>query len=218
MQLEIWSDVVCPWCYIGKRRLEAALAEFTHADEVDLVWRSFELDPSAPPMREGDYVGRLASKYGTSAEQAQAMIDRMTETGAGAGLDLAFAKARPGNTFDAHRLLHLAHERGVQDALKERLFAATFTEGEPIGDRDALVRLAADVGLDPDEARAVLDSDAYGEDVRAEEAQAQAYGISGVPFFVVDRTFGVSGAQSSAVLLEVLQKAWDDTHATADRS
>jgi predicted DsbA family dithiol-disulfide isomerase len=215
MQLEIWSDVVCPWCYIGKRHFEAALADFPHRDDVEVVWRSFELDPSAPASREGDYVGRLATKYGVPADQAQAMIDRMTATAAGVGLDFHFETARPGNTFDAHRLLHLAHERGVQDALKERFFAATFTEGEPIADREALVRLAVSVGLDEHEVRAALESDAYADAVRADEARARSYGISGVPFFVVDQTYGVSGAQPPAMLLEVLEKAWAETHAPA---
>lgn len=206
--MEIWSDVVCPWCYIGKRRLEAALDRFEHRDAVELRWRSFELDPSAPAVREGHYVGRLAAKYGVAVDEAQAMIDRMTATAAGVGLDVRFDIARPGNTFDAHRLLHLAAERGVQGALKERLFAATFTEGEPIADRHALVRLAPSVGLDADEVRSVLASDAYAEDVREDERRAAAYGIRGVPFFVVDGTYGVSGAQAPEALLDVLRKAW----------
>ena len=164
--MQIWSDVVCPWCYIGKRRFEAALADFPHRDEVEVVWRSFELDPSAPAEREGDYAARLSRKYGVSVPQAQAMIDRMVETGAGDGLELRFDRSRAGNTFDAHRVLHLAAERGVQGAVKERLFRATFTEGEPIGDRATLVRLAAEAGLDPDETAEALASGAHAEAVR----------------------------------------------------
>ncbi len=208
MKVEIWSDVVCPWCYIGKRRFEQALAGFAHRDEVDVVWRAFELDPSAPSERTGTYAENLAAKYGFSVARAQDMIDTMTATAAQDGLTFDFGAARPGGTFDAHRLLHLAAERGVQDAVKERLLRATFTEGEPIGDADTLVRLVAEAGLDADEARAVLASDRYAPEVRGDEAQARAYGISGVPFFVVDGRYGVSGAQPSEALAQVLAQAW----------
>jgi predicted DsbA family dithiol-disulfide isomerase len=210
MQVEIWSDVVCPWCYVGKRRFETALSRFPDADRVDVVWRSFELNPAAPPTHEGDYVTRLAAKYRVGGPEAQAMIDRMTAAGTDEGLDLRFDRARPGNTFDAHRLLHLARDRGVQDALKERLLSATFTEGRAIGDTDVLVDLATEVGMDRAEAGATLDGDAYAEDVRADEAQAARYGITAVPFFVVDRTYGVAGAQPAEVLLGVLADAWPE--------
>ena len=208
MKVEIWSDVVCPWCYIGKRRFEQALAGFPHRDEVEVVWRAFELDPSAPAERTGGYAENLAAKYGVPLAQAQQMIDTMTSTAAQDGLDLRFDTARPGSTFDAHRLLHLAGERGVQDAVKERLLRATFTEGEPIGDAETLVRLVAGAGVDADEAREVLGSDRYAAEVRGEEQQARAYGISGVPFFVVDGRYGVSGAQPAEALGQVLAQAW----------
>jgi len=210
MRVEIWSDVVCPWCYVGKRRFEAALAAFAHRDQVEVVWRSFELDAGAPAERVGDYAQLLADKYGFPVEQGQQMIDTMTQTAAQEGLDFRFDLARVGNTFDAHRLLHLAHDRGVQDAVKERLVLATFTEGEPIGDHDTLVRLVAEAGLSADEARAVLASDRYATEVRADEAQARAYGISGVPFFVVDGRYGVNGAQPVEALTQVLATAWAD--------
>ncbi len=148
MKVEIWSDVVCPWCYVGKRRFEQALEGFAGRDEVEVVWRAFELDPSAPRERTGDYAVRLAEKYGTDLDAARAMIATMTDAAAQDGLDFRFDVARVGNTFDAHRLLHWAHLDGRQDALKERLLRATFTEGEPIGDHDVLVRLAGEVGLD----------------------------------------------------------------------
>ena len=208
VKVEIWSDVVCPWCYIGKRRFEQALAGFPHRDEVEVVWRAFELDPSAPAERTGGYAENLAGKYGVPLAQAQQMIDTMTATAAQDGLDLDFGTARPGGTFDAHRLLHAAAERGVQDAVKERLLRATFTEGEPIGDSETLVRLVAEAGLDADEARAVLASDRYAAEVRGDEQQARAYGISGVPFFVVDGRYGVSGAQPAEALGQVLAQAW----------
>lgn len=209
MRVEIWSDVVCPWCYIGKRNFEAALAGFEHGDDVEVTWRSFELDPRAPAEREGDYAVRLAEKYGVPLAEAQGMLTSMTSAAAGAGLAFDFDRARPGNTFDAHRLIHLAADRGAQDAMKERLLRATFTEGEPIGERGALLRLAVDAGLDREEAAAVLDGDAYATEVRADEAQAAELGISAVPFFVIDRTFGVPGAQPPDVLARALQRAWD---------
>ena len=208
MKVEIWSDVVCPWCYIGKRRFEQALAGFPHRDEVEVVWRAFELDPSAPAERTGGYAEHLAGKYGVPLAQAQSMIDTMTATAAQDGLEFSFGTARPGSTFDAHRLLHLAAERGVQDAVKERLLRATFTDGEPIGDHDTLVRLVAEAGLDAEEARDVLASDRYAAEVRGDQRQARAYGITGVPFFVVDGRYGVSGAQPADALLEVLSRAW----------
>ncbi len=210
MRVEIWSDVVCPWCYVGKRRFEAALRRFDYRDEVEVSWRAFELDPAAPPRRDRDYPGHLAAKYGVSLTEAQAMIDRMTETAAASGLTFRFDIAQPGNTFDAHRLTHLAAEQGLQEAAVERLFSATFAEGEAIGERDVLVRLADNVGLDAGAVATALASDAYTSAVRADEQEAAALGIHAVPFFVVDRTYGVSGAQPPDVLLGVLERAWAD--------
>jgi len=212
MKVEIWSDVVCPWCYIGKRRFEAALARFAHRDEVELVWRSFELDVSAAPSTagQGTYAERLAAKYACSVPEAQAMVDTMTASAAQEGLDFRFDLARPGNTFDAHRLLHLALEHGRQDTLKERLDRATFTEGSPVSDHGALTALATEVGLHAAEVEAVLGSDRYADAVRADEAQARAYGISGVPFFVVDGRYGISGAQPGEVVLGALEQAWSE--------
>jgi len=212
LKVEIWSDVVCPWCYVGKRRFEEALARFEHRDEVELVWRSFELDPSAPPSatEQGTYVQRLATKYGRSVIEAQAMIDNMTETARKEGLDFRFDLARPGSTFDAHRLLHLALEHGRQDELKERFDRATFTEGSPVSDHSALRALAAQVGLPDTDVAAVLTSDLYADAVRADEAQARAYGISGVPFFVIDGRYGISGAQPADAVLQALDTAWSE--------
>ena len=212
MKVEIWSDVVCPWCYIGKRRFEAALARFAHREEVELVWRSFELDPSAPPStpEQGPYAERLATKYGSSVAEAQGMIDNMTATAAKEGLDFRFDVAKPGNTFDAHRLLHLALEHGKQDALKERLDRATFTDGSPVSDHAALRGLALEVGLPGTEVDDVLGSARYSEAVRADEAQARTYGINGVPFFVVDQRYGISGAQPPDVVLQALEQAWSE--------
>lgn len=210
MRIEIWSDIVCPWCYIGKRRFESALTLFAHRDEVEVVWRAFELDPSAPAEREGAYADRLAEKYGTTVAAAELMISSMSAAAAADGLDFRFDRARPGNTFDAHRLLQLAGERGRQGELKERLFRAYLTEGESIGASRTLLRLAQDVGLDRDEVWEVLDSDAYADAVRVEEATATNLGVQGVPFFVVDRRYGISGAQPANVILDVLERAWSE--------
>jgi len=207
VHVEIWSDVVCPWCYIGKRRFETALRRFPHRDDVTVTYRSFELDPGAPPVRSEPPAAHLAAKYGISEAEARSLNDRVTAIAADEGLDYRLDRARSGNTFDAHRLLHLAAARGLQDAVVERFMAAYFSEGEPIGDHDALTRLATEAGLDADEVAAVLAGDAYADAVRADEAQARAFGISGVPFFVVDRTYGVSGAQPADVLLQVLERA-----------
>ena len=216
MKVEIWSDVVCPWCYVGKRRFEQALAGFAHREDVELVWRSFELDPTAgpSPATAGDYADRLGRKYGGGREGGQRMVDNMTATAAAEGLDFRFDKARTGNTFDAHRLLHLALERGVQDQVKERLDRATFSEGLAVSDHEELVAVVAEAGLDPDEARAVLASDRYADAVRADQAQARAYGITGVPFFVVEERYGVSGAQPAELIREVLETAWRETRPT----
>jgi predicted DsbA family dithiol-disulfide isomerase len=212
MKVEIWSDVVCPWCYIGKRRFESALSRFAHSDEVDVRWRSFELDPAAPRERSGSGVEHLAAKYRVSRTQAQAMQDRVTEVAVLEGLDFRFDIARPGNSFDAHRVLHLGAERGCQDAAKERLMAAYFSEGEPIGDVGTLIRLAGEAGLDEGEVGDTLAGDAYAQAVRADETQARRFGISGVPFFVIDGAYGVSGAQPAELLLEVLDEARASSH------
>jgi predicted DsbA family dithiol-disulfide isomerase len=185
LSVDVWSDVVCPWCYIGKRRLESALAKFSHRDDVELVWRAFELDPSAPKIAVGDHAERIAKKYGRSREQIAEMTRNITSLAAVEGLDFQLEASRSGNTFDAHRVLHLAGERGKQDAVKERFFKGYMTEKEAIGDPEVLIRLAAEAGLDAEEVRAVLASDRYAKEVREEEAAARQLQISGVPFFVL---------------------------------
>ena len=208
MDIEIWSDVVCPWCYIGKRRFEAALGAFEHRDQVQVTSRSFELDPSAPRSLDVDGTTHLAQKYGVSVEEARAMQQNIVDLAAAEGLELRFDIARRGNSFDAHRLLHLAAEYGLQWELKERLMRGYFTEGVPIGEPAALERLATEVGLPAENVLNVLDSDRYAEDVREDERTAAAFEISGVPFFVVDRSIGVSGAQPPEVLDELLHRGW----------
>jgi len=209
LTVEIWSDVVCPWCYVGKRRFEHALEQFAHRDDVELIWRSFELDPSAPPERADSSAEHLAAKYGMSVEQAERSNAQMTELAAGEGLEYHLDRTRGGNSFDAHRLIHLAAAKGRQHAMKERLMRAYFTESEPVGDRDTLVRLATEVGLDGEQARAALEGEAYADAVHADEELAARIGIRGVPYFVLDRRYGVSGAQPAELLLQALDKAWE---------
>jgi predicted DsbA family dithiol-disulfide isomerase len=213
MKVEVWSDVVCPWCYIGKRRIEGALEQFEHRDDVEVTYRAFELNPQAQPDEGIALAERLARKYGVPIEEARAMNARVTAVAADDGLDYHLDKARPGNTFDAHRLIHLAQAEGCQGEMKERLMAAYFIEGRPIGTRDTLLELAAEVGLDPDRARAVLDGDEFTAEVRADEREAAELGISGVPFFVIDRRYGVSGAQPAQLLARALDQAWSEARA-----
>ncbi len=208
MEIEIWSDIACPWCYIGKRRFESALARFEHRDEVRVTWRSFELDPAAPDERGGERAARLAEKYGITVDRAREMERQMTETAASEGLDFRFNIARSGSTFDAHRVVHLAAEHGLQDAMKERLLRAYFGEGELMSDHDTLVRLAGEVGLAEDEVRQMLAGDRLAEEVREDERTAHAFGISAVPTFVVDRAIGASGAHPPEALLELLREGW----------
>jgi predicted DsbA family dithiol-disulfide isomerase len=209
VKVEIWSDVVCPWCYIGKRRFESALARFPHRDEVDVEWRSFELDPAAPPTAElrGTHADQLQVKFGRPAAEIDQLLARVTSLAAAEGLDFRFDLNRGGNSFDAHRLLHLAKAHGRQDQLKERLDRGTFTEGLAVSDHEELTALAVEIGLDEAEVRDVLAGDRYADAVRDDEAQARAYGINGVPFFVLDGRYGVSGAQPADLFLEALTQA-----------
>ena len=215
MKVEIWSDVVCPWCYIGKRRFEKALAQFEPQAAVEVTYRSFELNPRAQPDEGTDLATRLAHKYGVSVDQARAMNQRVTDAAAGEGLEYRLDIARPGNTFDAHRLLHLAAAEGRQAELKERLMQGYFMEGRPIGDADALVTLATEVGIDAARAREVLAGAEFAGAVRADERVAAELGISGVPFFVFDRRFGVSGAQPPEAMAAALQHAWSEREPAA---
>ena len=216
MKIEIWSDIACPWCYIGKRRFARALGSFSHRDEVEIVWRSFELDPSAPKQHGVPQAQLLATKYGVSIQQAESMDANMTAEGKKEGLDMRFDRVQVGNTFDAHRLIHFAasHELGAE--MVERLFLAYFTEGAAIADADVLVRLATDVGLDADAARSMLAGSMFADAVRADEARAQHFGITGVPFFAIDERYGISGAQPPEVMLDTLRQAWDEMAAIGE--
>ena len=217
MKIEIWSDVVCPWCYIGKRNLEVALTGFEHADQVEIEWRSYELDPTTPRRVELSMDEVLSRKYGMSQEEAVAANQRMTELAATVGLDYHLDRVQIGNTFDAHRLIHLAAAEGRGGAMKERLLQAYFTEGRAVSDPATLTELATEVGLDPDRVAAVLEGDEFADEVRADETRAMELGSTGVPFFVFDERLGVPGAQPPDVLLRLLQRAWDtSSQAVAD--
>jgi predicted DsbA family dithiol-disulfide isomerase len=211
MRIEIWSDVVCPWCYIGKRRFEQALAEFDHRDQVEVVYRSFELDPRAPEQGTESVVEALGRKYGGGPAAGRQMVDQMTEVAAQEGLAFDFADAAHTRTLHAHRLLHLALAEGgpaLQSRLKEALLAAYFTEARPLGDHAVLRKVAVSAGLQPSRVDEVLRSEEYGDDVRADIEQARDYGITGVPFFVLDGRLGVSGAQPAEVFAQALDQAW----------
>src|SRR4051794_26489846 len=213
MEIEIWSDVMCPFCYIGKRNFEAALERFEHRDEVDVTWRSFQLAPDLPQRVEGDVHDYLAAKYGGGRERAKAMNDRVSETAAAAGLTYNLDSAVLGNTFDAHRLAHLAARHGLQDEAEERLFAAYFTQSEHIADPDTLVRIGEEIGLEADDVRAMQASDEFADAVRAEAREAVELGINGVPAFVIDRRYMISGAQPADHILSALEQIWADEHA-----
>ena len=210
LTVEIWSDVVCPWCYIGKRRFEAALERFEHREEVTVMWRSFELDPDASRDVHGTAAERLAGKFGMSQERALQLHAEMEERAAGEGLEYHMDQTKGGNSFDAHRMIHLAATYGHQADAKERLLRAYFTEGESLGVWDTLVRLMEEVGVDPEEARSALQLEKFSEDVREDEALAQQLGIQGVPFFVFDRRYALSGAQPAETMLTALERAWEE--------
>jgi predicted DsbA family dithiol-disulfide isomerase len=207
VKIEVWSDVVCPWCYIGKRRLEHALRDFEHADEVEVTWRSFQLNPDTPKGTAVPTMEYLASRFGP---QSAGMTGRVAELARAEGLDFDFDAALTVNTLDAHRVLHLANDLGVGDAAKERLLRAHFTEGADLSDPDVLAGLLGEVGVDQGRARAVLASREYAEAVRDDFEEAERLGANGVPFFVIDRKYGISGAQPAEAFLHALRTAYAD--------
>jgi predicted DsbA family dithiol-disulfide isomerase len=220
MRVEIWSDVVCPWCYIGKRRFETALAAFDGRDDVEVEWRSFQLNPDQPKGAIDDHDAYLARKFGGSREQVDQMDARLVALAAAEGLDYHFETYKVVNTIDAHRILHLAKAHGLGTEAHERLLRAQLVEGQHLEDPATLATLAGEIGLDQDEAAQVLATDAYAEAVAEDIAEASALGIHAVPFFVVDRQYGIPGAQPAEVLLSVLQQvaAKSAAEAAPDRS
>ena len=206
MHVEIWSDLACPWCYVGKRCFDAALAEFEGRDQVTVTFRAFELDPDAPAEREGQVVEHLARKYGLTVERAGELNEQLRTVAAAVGIDMRFDRVRSGNTFDAHRLVKLAGEHGVADVMTERLFQAYFSEGKSLADAATLERLAGEAGVPAEAAAEVLAGGRFSDEVRFDEQLAAANDIRAVPFFVVDRKVGAAGAQQPAVLLDMLRE------------
>jgi predicted DsbA family dithiol-disulfide isomerase len=209
MKVEIWSDVACPWCYIGKARFHKALDGFPHKDQVEVVFRSFELDPGRPEREVEPVIGMVAKKYGLTAAQAREMEERVADNARSEGLEFLTEGRDHGNTFTLHRLLHLAKTKGVQDELLDLAYKANFAEKRTVFDRERQLELAVEAGLDLDEAAAVIDDpEAFAAEVRADEREAQELGVSGVPFFVLDRRYGVSGGQPADVFRQALEEAW----------
>lgn len=215
MRIDIWSDIVCPFCALGKRHLQLALADFPHRDDIELVWHSYELDPGSDAVVEGGIVGMLGRLHGLSPQQAAAAQQPVVEQAAAVGLTFDWQHAQPGNTFDAHRLVHLAATHGLADAAVDALVDGYFSHGVAVGDRTELARIGEQIGLPADEVRALLDGDAYADAVRADERQASELGIRGVPFFVLDQQYALSGAQPVEVFRQALQQAWDSREVTA---
>ena len=212
MRIETWSDLTCPRCYVGKRHLETALARFEHAGEVELVWRSFELDPAAPEEPTEGYVEQLVRTTGVAVAEAEAVADELAQDAAATGLELRLDLLRPVRTHDAHRLLHHARSRDLAGALQERLLRAALTEGALLTDLHALRRLGVEAGLDEVECAAVLSETTYGDDVAAETEAARDLGAVELPFQVLDRRFAIPGAQPPDGWLEVLRQTWALAH------
>jgi predicted DsbA family dithiol-disulfide isomerase len=210
LRVEIWSDVACPWCYIGRRRFAAALADFPHREHVDVRWRSYQLSPEAEVGSDLTEAEMLARDKGLPLDAVEEMFTHVTAVAATVGLRYRFDTVRPANTFDAHRLIHLARRRGpeVADRTVEALMSAHFEQGLAVDDRDVLVGIAADVGLDPDAVRRSLAGRDAADDVLADLEEGRTVRVSGVPFFVLDRRYGVSGAQPTELFARALEQAW----------
>ena len=204
MEVEIWSDVVCPYCYIGKKHFEKALEQLPNKGEIKIIWRSFELDPNAQKEYPGDLYDMLSSRYRTTRERAKEMNKRVLEMAGKAGLKFHLDEVKPSNSFDAHRIIKLAAKYGLQDKAEEKCFAAFFSRGLNIGKEESLKKVGEEIGLESEEVENVLSTDMYADEVRNDEQMAAQFGISGVPFFVFDRKYGVSGAQPVEVFTEMI--------------
>ena len=212
MKIEIWSDVACPWCYIGKRRFEAALAAFPHRDAVEVKWRSYQLDPTLPEHYDGTELDYLSTRKGLAPQQVAQMFEHVAGQGKGEGLEYRFDQVVVANSFTAHRLIHLAAAHGKQDAAKERLLSDHFEHGKDIGNRGYLTSLGTDLGIDAVELNELFTTDKYAAEVRFDFEEGRSLGISGVPFFVIDRKFGLSGAQPVEKFTAALNQAWQDAN------
>ena len=210
LKVQIWSDIMCPFCYIGKRRIEEALQNFEHKEAVEIEWKSYQLDASFVASPEDNMADHLAAKYRKDTDWAQNMLDNMTQNAKTAGLDFHFEKAILANSFNAHRLLHLAKKHDLANDLEELLFKAYLTEGKNINDLETLSKLGIEVGLDAEAVAQVLNSDTYGAEVKKDQEEANAIGVQGVPFFVLDNKYAISGAQPASAFLETLEKVWEE--------
>ena len=209
VRIDVWSDILCPFCHLGRRHLELALEQFEHGDEVGVVWHSFQLDRTAPAVDDTPAIDRVAEKYGVPREQMVAQHERMAVDAAAVGLDFQWGTLRGGNSYDAHRLIHLARALGREDEVTARVMRAWYSEGQSIGDPETLVRLGVEGGLDEAAVRDLLAGDDHGIDVRTDLALASQIGITSVPTFVLDQKFGVSGAQPVEVMLNAIRQVWD---------
>ncbi len=212
MKIEIWSDVACPFCYIGKRKFELALQNFAHRENVEITWRSFRLAPDTKNIPGKDIHDYLAEKKGQTREWAQRMNGQVTDMAKAVGLKYDFDKLVVANTLDAHRLSHLAAKHNLQNEMEEHLFSAYFTEGKNIGDKETLMKLGTETGLDSSEIKSMLEENTFAQDVQRDEDEAAQLGIRGVPFFLFDRKYAVSGAQPQEVFQQTLEKVWEENN------
>ena len=210
LKIQIWSDVMCPYCYIGKRRIEGAIEQFGHKDTIEIEWKSFQLDASFRASPDDNIYDHLAEKYRKDRDWAVEMVDNMTENAKNSGLDFQLGKAVLANSYKAHRLLHLAKKHSLGDELKELLFKAYMTEGKNVDDNETLIALGEAVGMNKELVEGVLNSDAYGQEVKSDIAMAQQIGVQGVPFFVFDNKYAVSGAQHVETFVKTLEKVWEE--------
>lgn len=218
MHIEIWSDVLCPFCYIGKRHLEGALAQFPHRDAVKVSWRAYQLQPGVTPDPNKSMYQHLAETKGWSLEQSRQAHEHVSRMARAAGLSYNFDHAIPANSLNAHRLAHMAAQQHREDAAAEALFKAYFMDGRNIGDTETLVEIGSEIGLDPAEVRTMLTSDVYQNDVQAQIDEARHIGVQGVPFFVLDRKYAISGAQPVEQFLAALNQTWQESHPTTLRT
>lgn len=210
LKVQIWSDVMCPFCYIGKRKIEEAITQFENKDSVEIEWKSFELDPSFAAAPNESIADHLADKYGRDIDWAQSMLESTTQTAKSNGLDFHFEKAILANSLNAHRLLHLAKKNNRSNELEELLFKAYFTEGKNVNDWNTLQKIGQEAGLNIDEIKQLIETEIFTKEVRADQQEAQALGVTGVPFFVFDNKYAVSGAQPTDIFLKTLEKTWEE--------
>lgn len=214
MKVDIWSDIRCPFCYIGKRKFEQALEQFDNKGDVEVIWHSFQLDPNLETQPEVDLIDYFTKTKGISREQAVQMFSRAKEMAAESGLEFNMDSMIVANSYNSHQLLQFAKSKGLGDEIKEALFEAQFTEGKNIDDRQTLLNIAAGIGLDKKETEEVLDSEKFAYQVKQDEMAAKTIGVQGVPFFVFNKKYAVSGAQAPETFLEVLEKSWEERTAS----